>query len=157
MSKSTEPVVRPAKSKSILPDSKGLGGRPPKLKPEQKQEVFDAFAEYIVSTDDPTVPDFVTSETICYRYNVLDHDIYNWQEFNQLVKRAVKKQEAYLLKQGGAGKYNPTLAIFRLKQPQHGYRDRFETDITSKDEQIGQAITPEQAEQLLRLRAKRGD
>jgi hypothetical protein len=132
-------------------------GRPSKLNEDQKSEVFDAFCEYIVNTPDPTVSRFVSNETICFRYNILDHDIYHWPAFSQLIKRAIKKQEAYLLEQGGAGKYNPTLAIFRLKQPQHGYKDRVDTDITSGGDKLGVGLSAEQAEQLIAARANRSD
>lgn len=135
------------------PDSKGLGGRPPKLTDEEKQELLAEYAEYIKTTDDPTIAEFVSTNDYCWEHNVLDHDMYHWKEFSQLTKRAQLKQEAYLLKQAGAGKYNSPLAIFRLKQPIHGYKDKVETDITSKGEKI--SMTDTQAEQLLRLRAKR--
>lgn len=149
MSKEEEPVIGQ--------DSTNKVGRPPKLTDSQRAEVFKAFEDFIVEKDDPRLTNFISYNEIALQYNVTRDNINDWAEFSTLKKKAIQKQEDYLLENGGTGKYNPTIAIFRLKQPQHGYRDRFETDITSKDEQIGQTLTPEQAEQLLRLRAKRAD
>lgn len=129
------------------------GGRPPKLTPEQREEVYIALEDYILRTDDPIIPEFVSENEVALQYNVTRDNLNDWGEFSTLIKRAVTKQESYLIKKGGAGKYNPTIAIFRLKQPQHGYKDKFETDITSDGERIG--LSAEQADQLIRARAKR--
>lgn len=148
--------VEPTVGQTITEDKpKHAGGRPPKLTPVERQEVYDALVQYIRSEDDPTIAGFVSYNELALEYWVTDDNIYDWPEFSVLRKRAFKKCEAYLLKDGGSNKYNTALAIFRLKQPVHGYKDRTETDITSKGEQVGQSISPEQAEQLLRLRAKR--
>jgi len=109
------------------------GGRPPKLTDEQKLEVYKALEQYIQDNADPTLPGFETENEVALQYNVNDSNLYDWPEFSGLIKRCVRKQEAYLLKQGGAGKYNPTIAIFRLKQPQHGYTDKQERDISVKE------------------------
>lgn len=156
MSKAAEPVVgqETLTTETQIPDSKGLGGRPPKVDEETKQLIYQAFETYIYDTADPTVADFVTSVDICKDNRLLPHYIYNNQEFSELIKIGIAKQEAYLLKNGGNSTYNPTLAIFRLKQPQHGYRDRQE--ITGDDgKDLIPEFTSEQAEQLLKLRAKR--
>lgn len=88
---------------------------------EQIQEIVDDFKEYIETTTDPTIVGF-TSAYAKYSINkdyISDHD-----EFSELRKRAIEKQEAYLLTNT---KEAPVIRIFRLKQPQHGYRDRQET------------------------------
>lgn len=108
------------------------GGRPPKLTEEQRAEIFEALVQYIQTTDDPTVSGFVSYNELALQYNVTHDNIYDWQEFSVLRKRAIRKQEAFLLTQGGSGKYNPTIAIFRLKQPQHGYTDKQERENTHK-------------------------
>jgi hypothetical protein len=157
MSEQQEPVLGQTANKVKQPDSKGLGGRPPKLTKDEKVEVYNALEKYILDTNDPTLPDFVTSDEVALRYHVTKYNLQDWQEFSSLIKQCVAKQEAYLLKEAGKGTYNPTLAIFRLKQPQHGYRDRFESDITSNGKDVGVGLTATQAEQLLRLRADRVD
>lgn len=111
-------------------------GRPPKLTPEQKAEVYTAFELYIKRTPDPTIVGFVSWDDVPLNYWVTDDDIDNWEEFYALRKRAIKKQEAFLVEAGGRGKYNPTMAIFRLKQPTHGYKDRIDSDITSGGESL---------------------
>lgn len=128
-------------------------GAPSKLTDEQKAEVYEALIGYIKITADPTMAKFVSSDEIAIQYNVTRDNLNDWPIFSTLIKQATQKQEAFLLEQGGAGKYNPTIAIFRLKQPQHGYKDRFEQDITSNGESIGMSDT--QVEQLIRARADR--
>ena len=39
-------------------------------------------------------------------------------------KRLLRKQELFLIKEGAANRINPTMAIFRLKQPVFGYTDK---------------------------------
>lgn len=141
---------------SIGQNTKHAGGRPPKLTAPERAEVYEAFKEYILDNEDPTLVGFIATNQTAIDYEVSRDNVNDWQEFSTLIKRCIVKQEHYLLTKGGEGKYNPTLAIFRLKQPQHGYKDRTETDITSKGEQVGQTISSEQAAQLIALRAKRG-
>jgi hypothetical protein len=116
------------------------GGRPPKLTPKQRKEVLDAFSSYIERTPDPTVVGFCANEPICFKYLITRHNIEDWSEFSALQKYCIQKQESYLLMAGGAGRYNPTMAIFRLKQPQHGYRDRTEQDITTGGDKLAPVL-----------------
>jgi len=101
---------------------KHAGGRPQKFTPAQIAEIQNDLYEYIVSNDDPTIVKFVANY---YKYDVVDQYLHEHVEFAVLVKRAIKKQEAYLLDQNK----NPAMAIFRLKQPQHGYSDRQDFNI----------------------------
>jgi hypothetical protein len=113
-------------------------GRPPKLTKLERARVFQALVDYIDRTPDPTIVGFVSWDPTPIELNVTDDNINDWEEFSRLRKRAVKKQEAYLLMGATTGKLNPTMAIFRLKQPVHGYKDRVDTDITSD----GKGIQP---------------
>jgi hypothetical protein len=140
-----------------LGKSKHLGGRPPKLTPIQKAEVLLAFDLYIQRTADPTIVGFCSWDPVPLMYYITDDDIDNWEEFNALRKRAVHKQEAFLIEAGGRGKYNPTMAIFRLKQPTHGYKDRIDTDITTGGDKIEVGMNATQLDQLIRARAERTD
>lgn len=106
-----------------------------KLKPWQRQEVKAAFVKYIEGTEDPNIAGFVSYDPVAIKYGVTRRDMYDSKYFDPLTKRAITKQEAYLLKVGMASQ-NVTMAIFRLKQPYHGYRDRFEQDITTAGEKI---------------------
>lgn len=131
------------------------GGRPPKLTAEERKEVLEAFKAYIERTPDPTVVGFCANEPICFKYLITRDNINDWEEFSTLQKYCIQKQESYLLMAGGAGRYNPTMAIFRLKQPQHGYKDRIDSDVTSNGETLGATVTAEQAAQLIAARKAR--
>lgn len=133
------------------------GGRPRKLTIAQQAEIFRAFEQYIDCTADPTLVDFVASDETAKKYRVSRDNVNDLPEFTTLKKRAIDKQEAYLLRAGGNGTYNSTLAIFRLKQPQHGYHDRHESDITSGGDKLGVGLSADQAEQLIRARANRSN
>lgn len=111
-------------------------GRPPKLTDEQRAEVLQAFSDYIKRTPDPIIVGFCVWDPVAEKYNVTDDDIYNWSSFNGLRKRAVMKQEAYLATGAATNKLNATMAIFRLKQPTHGYTDRQLVD------QVVTTVTP---------------
>jgi hypothetical protein len=147
--------TEPAVGQTIKP--KHAGGRPPKLTPIEREQLYDAFKLYINRTPDPTVVGFVAYDPVPAKLYVTRENIKDWQEFSPLQKYCVEKQEAYLLQAGGVGKYNATLAIFRLKQPQHGYKDRVDSDITTNGNDVGTGITALQAEQLLKIRAARSD
>lgn len=108
----------------------GNVGRPQLYSPQQIEEIAQDLATYIDTTSDPTIVGF-TSSYIKYRVNkdyISDH-----QEFSDLTKRAVEKQEAYLLTKTDEA---PVIRIFRLKQPQHGYKDRTDTDITTGGDKL---------------------
>jgi hypothetical protein len=130
------------------------GGRPPKLNEEERKEVLEAFTNYIDIEPDPTIVGFCAWDSVAIQYSITKDNLYDWDEFSELRKRAIEKQEAYLIKNAGKNQYNPTIAIFRLKQPQHGYKDRIDTDITSGGEKIGN-LNAGQADQLIRARALR--
>lgn len=129
------------------------GGRPPKLTEQERSEVLEAFRLYIERTPDPTVVGFVAYDPVASKHYLTRDNIKDWDEFTPLQKHCIQKQEAYLLMAGGTGKYNPTMAIFRLKQPQHGYKDRIDTDVTSGGDKID--FNAAQANQLVRARAAR--
>ncbi len=106
-------------------------GRPRKMTDEQIHEVVVAFENFIEATDDPNVPKFVSSSEVAIRYRITKDDVYNWDEFDEPMKRSLAKQEARLLEQ----EKTPVMAIFRLKQRQFGYSDKI--DVTSGGEKMG--------------------
>lgn len=106
--------------------TKHAGGRPPKLTREQRSEVWQALARYIELEDDPTIVGFCAYDETAHSYLITKDNIHDWAEFSELRKLAIQKQEAYLLRKGTKGSLSTTMAIFRLKQPQHGYTDRQE-------------------------------
>lgn len=107
-------------------------GRPPKYTDLEIENIAIDLEQYINDKEDPTIVGFTSSYL---RYSVNKHYISERIEFTDLVKRAIDKQEAYLLTNSGEA---PVIRIFRLKQPQHGYRDKVDTDITSG----GNALSP---------------
>lgn len=116
------------------------GGRPPKLTKAQREEVLTAFAEYIEGEKDPTIVGFCAENPTALKYWINKDNIHDWEEFAELRKRAIGKQESYLLRGATRNSLNPTVAIFRLKQPQHGYTDKQQTDLTSDGKPIGPVL-----------------
>lgn len=110
-------------------------GKEPKLKPRQRAEIKAAFEKYIETTEDPNIAQFVAYNPVALKHKVTKRDMYENKHFDKLKMWALAKQEAYLLKVGMTSQ-NVTMAIFRLKQPYHGYRDRVEQDITTGGEKI---------------------
>ena len=123
-------------SQSPLAGQKHAGGRPPKLNPEERAIVYKAMQDYIARTPDPIIVGFCAWDSIAIKYDVTDDNIYDWQEFSGLRKRATMKQEAYLASGALIGKLNATMAIFRLKQPVHGYTDRVQQDLTTNGKDL---------------------
>lgn len=118
-------------------EEKHAGGRPQMYTKEEINIIANDFAEYIVLTDDPTIVKFTSTYN---KFSINKDYISDHKEFSELRKKAIEKQEAYLLDGATQNKLNPTVSIFRLKQPQHGYRDRFETDITTNGDNINPIV-----------------
>lgn len=74
--------------------------------------------------------------------------------FFDTIKAAKDKCEEYW--EGRLLGPHATGPIFNLKN-NYGWKDRTEADITSDGEKLGVALSAEQAEQLIRARAKRSD
>lgn len=112
------------------------GGRPPKLTKEERVEVYEAFRRYIERTPDPMIVGFCAWDPTAQKYMITKDNLYDWKEFSELRKIAIEKQEAYLVTGATTNRLNPTMAIFRLKQPQHGYKDKVEADLTSGGDKL---------------------
>jgi len=98
-------------------------GRPQKFTLVEIKRIYDDFSEFIESRDDPTVVGFSSTYSLDGKFVDRDY-LQSRNEFSALVKQAIQKQEAFLLQQYK----NPAMAIFRLKQPQHGYTDKREVE-----------------------------
>lgn len=103
-----------------------------KVTSEELQEVVDALDAYINITPDPTIVGFCAWDPVAIKYRVNKDNVHDWPECRELQKRALQKQEAYLLEGATRNRINPIMAIFRLKQPQHGYTDRVDHDLTTQ-------------------------
>ncbi len=123
--------------------TKNKVGRPKKLTTEQIEKIVEDFKKYIVDKVDPTIVGFTSSYEILkdnkgkdFYVNkdyISDHD-----EFSELRKKAIEKQEAYLASGATKNELNATMSVFRLKQPQHGYTDKQEIDQTNYNHEIPQ-------------------
>lgn len=131
------PSPTPTSPSKLYSHRKGMSvskvGRPQMYTPEQIQDIADDLGEYIETTEDPTIVGFTSAYS---KYSVNKDYISDHEEFSELRKKAIEKQEAYLLRGSTTNKLNATVAIFRLKQPQHGYKDKVEQDITTGGEKI---------------------
>lgn len=95
-------------------------GRPQKFTKDELMGIYNGLNEYIEKADDPTLAGFIATQPPGLNKQFLS----SHKEFSDLVQKAIQKQEAFLLSQYK----NPAMAIFRLKQPQHGYTDKREVE-----------------------------
>ena len=105
-----------------------------------KQIIKDRLVSYINNTPDPNLLEF------CSDFNNPHRDtIYEWStdkeidkiyKFSDILKRLHDKQEMFLIRANGV---NPVMAIFRLKQPSFGYKDKQEVAL---DANVTQVIKP---------------
>lgn len=115
-----------------------MGRYPSRLKPlthEQRLEVLEEYKQYVLSTEDPLMAGFLGFNDVSIKYLVNKDNVYSWHEFNEWVKIADLKQEAYLVK-SGANNQSAAMSIFRLKQPYLGYRDRVDQNVTSEGKPV---------------------
>jgi hypothetical protein len=106
-----------------------------KVTPEQAAEIKAAFKAYIEDLDDPLISEFVSTDPVPLKYEITEDNMNDWLDMAKLMRILLSKQRTYLLRKG-MNSQNVTMSIFRLKQPYHGFRDRFEQDITSQGEPI---------------------
>lgn len=106
-----------------------------KVTAPQLKEVLKAFNEYIDEIDDPLIAEFVSMNPVARKYEITQDNIKEWPQLGKLVRILVAKQERYLVRKGMNGQ-STAMSIFRLKQPQLGYRDRVEQDVTTGGEKI---------------------
>lgn len=107
--------------------------RPQTLTPQQIAKIAIDLEKYIEKEEDPTIVWFTSSyppiilkdkkKMYINKDYISDH-----KEFSELRRRAIEKQEAYLQKWATKNTLNATMSVFRLKQPQHWFTDRIETN-----------------------------
>jgi hypothetical protein len=118
-------------------------GRPSKVTPEQKLEVWKAFEKYVDDEEYPTVVGFCSNNKTAWKYDILRDDLNRWDPFRTLIKKALIKQEQFTEEQVLKGKLNPTWAIFKLKQPAFGWTDKQEVEHSGTLE-IKRGMNPEE-------------
>jgi hypothetical protein len=119
-------------------------GRPRIYDPEVLADKLDA---YIEDTPEPLIQEF------CLNENINKDTLYRLEKENKhlsdSMKKAIQKQEIYLVRNGSTGKVNPVFAIFRLKQPTFGYTDKADITLTAKQEEYDPAQLKSQLRDLL--------
>ncbi len=91
-------------------------GRMRKYDDLKLETIIKKFEEYITETEIPILSEFSS------KAGILRDDLYNYEEFYTLRKKAIDKKEAMLERLALEGKINSTMAIFSLKQL--GWKDR---------------------------------
>ena len=97
-------------------------------------DIIQSLEKYIELNEEPLVQEFALN------YGISRSRLYELAEKNDIlsytIKKAIEKQEVYLLKNASRNLINPTFTMFRLKQPTFGYKDKTEIDqnIGNKDD-----------------------
>lgn len=92
------------------------------------EDLVEKFSQYVEENDEPFVQEFTAKFYDIGKtrfYELLGQD----ERLANAHKKALDKQEMYILKNAPTGKYNPVFGIFRLKQPCFGYVDRTEQQV----------------------------
>ena len=97
--------------------------------------VKQKLAEYINNSDDPQLKEFCLADDVP-SYDAINDRSKTDSELLHQIKTLVNKQEVFLSRAQGI---NPVMAIFRLKQSCHGYKDKTEVAL---DANITQTIKP---------------
>lgn len=98
-------------------------GRPTEYTPARIAELVDKFRKYIETEDLPIIAEFA------YQNGIDKTLIYDKEEFSTLRKIAIAKKEAKLERGTLIGEYNPTMAVFSLKQL--GWTDKQQVEATN--------------------------
>ena len=124
-------------------------GRPKKY---DVNDVIDKLNKYIDITDEPMIIEF------CLNYGISRTHLYELRDINEdlanTIKKAISKEEMFLVKNAEKQKINPVFAMFRLKQPTFGYKDKTEVE-TSGETTVNNKIdlsgfTTEQLKDMLK-------
>ena len=97
-------------------------------------DVCKALDVYIDSNEEPLIQEF------CLQYDISKDQLYvisqrdeeDSKRLADSMKKAIAKQEVFLVKNATRRTIDPVFSMFRLKQPCHGYTDRHEVTIDSK-------------------------
>ena len=95
-----------------------------------RKDLLEKLQEYIKNTDMPIVSEFA------YKYGIPREYLYQMSkdedELSYTIKSLINKKEYELERGGLTGKYNPSMAIFSLKQL--GWKDRQDIDLKGEME-----------------------
>lgn len=89
-------------------------------------DVIEKLNQYIDKNEEPLIQEF------CLNYPISNSRFYDYEkensELSEAIKRCIKKQEVFLVRNAERNKINPVFAMFRLKQKCFGYTDKQEID-----------------------------
>ena len=111
---------------------KNLLGRP---KIYNVDDIVEKLNKYIDDTEEPMILEFCVNYGINrqYLYELRDKELVkDNKSLADTIKRAIEKEEMFLLKNAERQKINPVFAMFRLKQPAFGYKDKTEIETTGE-------------------------
>lgn len=93
------------------------------------EDIADALEKFIAANDSPLIQQFLVEYDMSKSrfYDLAQHN----DRLSDAIKRAINKQEAYIVKNTETGKLNPIFSIFRLKQHQFGWVDKQEVAATN--------------------------
>jgi len=90
-------------------------------------------------------------EGLAFELSVHKDTLYEWEdkyeEFSDALNKLRAKQARVVLNKGLSGDYNPTIAKLILSN-NHGYKEKSETDVTTKGEKINDTNLDELAERM---------
>jgi hypothetical protein len=116
--------------------AKHPGGRPKQFNTEDIVKSLEAF---ISQNDEPLIQEFILNYGISpSRFYYLAKDN---PELSDTIKKAINKQELYLIKKTEAGAINPIFAIFRLKQKQFGWTDKQEIEAQNTNHNMNEDLS----------------
>ena len=101
------------------------GGRPKKYTKEFLLDIAEKFEKYIEETEIPIIAEFA------YQIDFPRSSLYQFEEFETLLKKCIDKKESVLEKYALLGHVNPSMAIFSLKQL--GWTDKVEQNVKSEN------------------------
>ena len=136
-------------------DDKNKVWRPQQFTEVQIKKIVDDFKKYIEEEEDPTIVWFtcsyppIHSKQLGRKCYINKDYISDHEEFSELRRIAIEKQENYLVKWVTKNQLNATMWVFRLKQPQHWYTDRQQVENINTNIEL--QTTKEEQEEIKRI------
>lgn len=128
--------------KNKKPNGKLATGRPEIWTREKVKNELEWMLAHLESADGQ---DVVLKKELCilrkYAYHTFSMELSKYDEFSYIIKRIEDILESRLYKAALTNDVNPTMAIFGLKN-HYNWKDKTETDITSKGESISIQFIP---------------
>lgn len=100
-------------------------GRPANYNAADIKRIKAELRKYIDETEIPIVAGFA------HKHGVSRQSLYDYEDFSSLINELIDKKESVIEEGTLTGKYNPSMAIFSLKQL--GWSDKTQTELTGKD------------------------